>query len=226
MRPVTIAVMTISMILICGACTPYKVGRSLRGTYTGATASDPRPVNDSSGNNGGTVNNNPAIPVNYPYNPVNPVNPVNTVTDGSCYKAEKFICDIERAIIDQTNAYRSKRGLQPLACALKLGFAARTWSNSQARKGWISHSGFPNARYQDIQQEFGSSDNIDISAENVAMTGSSGTDAQAVATDFTDMWWGSSGHRANMLGDYKSIGVGIASDGSGSYYGTQDFGTE
>jgi uncharacterized protein YkwD len=76
----------------------------------------------------------------------------------------------------------------------------------------------------DLQAEFGSTSGISMSGENVAMTGGSRTDAEAVAKAFTRMWWGSPGHRSNMVGRHEAIGVGVFSKGNGMYYATQIFG--
>ena len=53
-------------------------------------------------------------------------------------------------------------------------------------------------------------------AENVAYGPTTG---KAVV----DLWKNSPGHRRNMLGPYKYIGIGIAKDGQGRIYYTQVF---
>jgi uncharacterized protein YkwD len=113
-------------------------------------------------------------------------------------------------------------GLSALRHDKNMAFVARDWSRQQGQSGGISHNGFPRARAQVYQQEFGQSGSI--SAENVAMfSGGSGTPAEEVAKRFVDMWYGSPGHRANMLGRYGSLGAGVYKSGFG-YYGTQIFG--
>lgn len=144
---------------------------------------------------------------------------------GNCYKADAQICEIERLILEQTNAYRAKSGLAPLTAGYRLGYAARDWSQKQAERGRIGHAGFPSARRSFLISEFGPDVPVGLSAENVAMTGYSRSSNEAVATDFTRMWWGSSGHRRNMLGNYRSLGVGVAKIGR-SWYATQIFGRE
>jgi len=139
-----------------------------------------------------------------------------------CYKAEPFICEVERAIARQTNELRGTR--TELRFSKKLGFAARLWSESQGRRGGIGHAGFPRARMADLATEFGSTSGISMSAENVAMTGASATDAEAVARAFTRMWWSSPGHHRNMVGRHQAIGVGVYVRGNGTYYATQIFG--
>ena len=153
---------------------------------------------------------------------IQPVTPQAPSPESACHKADKFICAIELAITKQTNELRGSR--EDLNFSKKLGFAARKWSESMGRRGGIGHAGFPNQRMSSLNTEFGSTSGVDMSAENVAMTGASETDADAVATEFTQMWWHSSGHRRNMVGNYKALGVGVYSTGDGSYYATQIFG--
>ena len=52
--------------------------------------------------------------------------------------------------------------------------------------------------------------------ENVAYGASNGKEA-------VDIWKNSSAHRKNMLGDYKYIGIGTASNKKGDIYYTQIF---
>jgi len=152
-------------------------------------------------------------------------NMINSNSD--CYKADEFVCKVERLIGEKTNKYREGRGLKPLALDAKIAFVARDWSKKQASSGSISHSGFPSARMSVYRQEFSVSRSL--SGENVAMTGrvSSMTDddaaAERVAQEFAVMWWNSSGHRANMLGRFKSLGVGVFKNSRGSWYATQIF---
>ena len=144
--------------------------------------------------------------------------PVPAISD--CYKGDEFTCKVEIEIVRLTNEKRV--GLSPLRHDKNMAFVARDWSRQQGQSGGISHNGFPRARAQVYQQEFGQSGSV--SAENVAMfSGGSGTPPAEVAKRFVDMWYGSSGHRANMLGRYGSLGAGIYKSGFG-YYGTQIFG--
>ena len=74
------------------------------------------------------------------------------------------------------------------------------------------------------RQGFGSMEGLSINGENVAMYGpSSASDAEAAGRELAEMWWNSSGHRANMLGNYKGLGVGVYRTASGEIYGTQIF---
>ena len=150
--------------------------------------------------------------------------PVNT----ACYKAEDFICKVERLITEKTNKYRQSRSMKPLTLDSKISFVARDWSKKQSNSGSIGHSGFPSARQSVYRTEFNESRSLN--GENVAYTGMVGrtsqqddTAAERIAEEFATMWWNSSGHRRNMLGNFQNIGVGVAQRSNGAWYATQIF---
>jgi uncharacterized protein YkwD len=168
-----------------------------------------------------SVNDKPASP------PAPPSPVVVPPQKSDCYKADPFICKIESLITAKTNKYRATRGLGALVLDPKLGFVARDWSVKQGRSGSMGHSGFPTSREAVYRAEFGVSRGL--RAENVAYTGgmfdSAARDdaaAEAVAEEFAVMWWNSAGHRANMLGRYSNLGVGI-SESNSEWYATQLF---
>ena len=82
-----------------------------------------------------------------------------------------------------------------------------------------SHVGFPGARNAKIRSAFPNS-GASAAAENVAMFSGGGGD---VAQRLVDMWINSPGHRANMLGGYRTFGAGYAKGWAGNF-GTQIFG--
>lgn len=145
----------------------------------------------------------------------------------SCYKGSAFICKVEELITQKTNEYRKGRGLGEVVHDPKISFVSRDWSEKQANRGYIGHTGFPRSRLAVFQTEFGVSGVM--RSENVAMFSGGGsrgeTDAQAeaIASQFAVMWWNSSGHRTNMLGrNHTALGVGVYGSGRG-YYATQIF---
>ena len=174
---------------------------------------------DAIANTGGAQTNQPpSATVPSPATPPAAQPPVPAISD--CYKGDEFTCKVEIEIVRLTNEKRV--GLSPLRHDKNMAFVARDWSRQQGQSGGISHNGFPGARAQVYQREFGQ--NGSVSAENVAMfSGGSGTPAEEVAKRFVDMWYGSPGHRANMLGSYGSLGAGVYKSVFG-YYGTQIFG--
>lgn len=139
---------------------------------------------------------------------------------GGCYKADVWICEVEKAIGELTNSYRQGEARPPLSFDPEASWVARDWSNQQAARGMISHQGFNSARNAAFQREFGKS--IFFRAENVAYSSIRNQSPGQVAKMFVDMWWRSTGHRINMLGSYKFLGAGIAKRGN-LVYATQLF---
>lgn len=215
--------------------TPPKINRTQNGGNNGATTTHPQTTTPGS-SQGQTPAGKPGMPpqssssnsnTNSNSTPSITPQPISPPQNADCYKGDTFICKIERLITDKTNKYRASRGLQPLTHEAKFSFVARDWSLQQGRAGNISHRGFPNSRESVYRAEFGVS--TDFNGENVAYTsmvgGGSQSDAaaEAVAQEFAVMWWNSSGHRANMLGNFKKIGVGMHKTSRGAWYATQIF---
>ena len=146
-----------------------------------------------------------------------PTTPLPTA-DKLCYKADAFICQIEQIIVAETNKLRSNGALTQ---SMESSFVSRQWSQIQADRGDIGHEGFPAERKKALTAEFPTA-KWNFFAENVAMLQNNGTDASKIAKQFIDMWWNSAGHKANMIGNYKNIGVGVAKKGN-AYYATQIF---
>jgi uncharacterized protein YkwD len=142
----------------------------------------------------------------------------------SCYEGSDFACAAEAEIVRLTNEYRRSSGIEPLDECSHVGFVSRDWSKVQAARGSIGHDGFPSARNSVYYGEFGSYEGRTISGENVAMFYSaSGETPERVAERLVTMWWNSSGHRANMLGNFAGIGAGIEVNANGGAFGTQIF---
>jgi uncharacterized protein YkwD len=147
-------------------------------------------------------------------------------SDPNCYKAPVTACQLEQAILKLTNAHRP--GDAQLKLDAKMSFVARAWSGQQQIQGVIGHAGFPELREAAYLTEFGVAMPYFLGAENVGTT--YGTDKLTIdqlAAEIVDMWWMSAGHRANMLGDYSVIGVGVSiSADARTVMATQLFGAE
>lgn len=148
--------------------------------------------------------------------PSSPIEPPS-----ECIEADPTICAIEKKILELTNSARADAGLSPLQNDAKVAFVSRDWSQQQAQSGGIGHQGFPSQRVTKFIEKFGS--RARMSAENVAYSFFRGSDADQVAKGFMNMWLSSFGHRRNILGGYKGLGVGIFKDQSGAFYATQIF---
>lgn len=201
-----------------------RAGASMDDQLNGPNNSSTNPMTDNNsiiiGSGNGSAAGNSGVNNNSGSNNMAPI-------ASDCHKGDPFVCKVERLIGEKTNKYREGRGLQALALDAKIAFVSRDWSAKMARSGYISHSGFPSSRVSVYRQEFNTSRSL--RGENVAMTGrvsgSSQDDAAAerIANEFATMWWNSSGHRANMLGRFKSLGVGVHKTSRGSWYATQIF---
>src|SRR6478752_4820236 len=116
-------------------------------------------------------------------------------------------------VLKYTNQFRKSKRLPALEMRDDLNAIASRHSEDMAKgKCSFGHSGYHQRELQVqkiIKLEYGM-------AENVAYGATSGK--QVVS-----MWKGSSGHRKNMLGNYKYIGVGTARDARGSIYYTEIF---
>lgn len=148
-----------------------------------------------------------------------------------CYKATPEICEIEAAIVRETNKYRAEVGAPPLKFSVKMSFVARDWSQTQSSSGGISHNGFPSARFEAFIKEFGAKPSTSIFAmtgENVAKTNKkSGQTSEAIGIYVSQQWKGSSGHYKNMISkSFTSIGVGVYILNGKSVYSTQIFGKD
>lgn len=116
-------------------------------------------------------------------------------------------------VLRQTNQFRRSKGLPDLIMRNELNVIAQRHSADMAggRVGF-GHSGFEKRNAMASKKIRP----IRSFAENVAYGATSG---KQVVT----LWKNSSGHRRNMLGRYKYIGIGIARNRSGQIFYTQVF---
>ncbi len=116
-------------------------------------------------------------------------------------------------VLNQTNKFRKSKGLPALVINEELNSIAQKHSVNMAKKRvGFGHGGFSQRDAQARKRV----KSIHAFAENVAYGASTG---KQVVT----MWKNSPGHRRNMLGKYKYIGIGVARDRKGRIYYTQVF---
>ena len=116
-------------------------------------------------------------------------------------------------VLSQTNKFRRSKGLPALMINEELNAIAQKHSANMARgKVGFGHGGF-SKRNSMASKVIHPLNNF---AENVAYGATSGKEV-------VTMWKNSSGHRRNMLGRYKYIGIGTAKDRQGHIYYTQIF---
>jgi uncharacterized protein YkwD len=104
------------------------------------------------------------------------------------------------------NNYRAANGLPALATASDATAKAQQHSNDMAAQGRIYHSSSMSSGIKSGWSALG---------ENVGMGGS--------VSQVESMFEGSGPHRANLLGDFTQIGVGVAHGADGQLYVTEFF---
>lgn len=121
--------------------------------------------------------------------------------------------NIREDVLKYTNDFRRSKGLPALEMKDGLNKLAQEHSSNMARgKTGFGHDGF--MQRQQAAHKFLPS--VNAFAENVAYGATSGKEV-------VKGWRNSSGHRRNMLGKYKYIGIGVAKDKKGTLYYTQVF---
>lgn len=115
-------------------------------------------------------------------------------------------------VLTYTNEFRASRGLKALTPNEALNRIAQKHSeNMSSGKVKFGHDGF-SKRNAAAQKQL----SIHYFAENVAYGVPTGQEA-------VNLWKNSEGHRANMLGKYAQIGIGVAKDKQGRIFYTQVF---
>ena len=118
-------------------------------------------------------------------------------------------------LFDAHNAERVKRGKTPLVVSPLLTIAAQKHAEWMVENG-MSHTGEGGSRPWDRAEKEG----YDYSSigENVAV-------GQKSVEQVMKAWMTSAGHKANILGKFQEIGIGIATNENGSKYWAVVFGT-
>lgn len=117
---------------------------------------------------------------------------------------------VSNEVISLTNASRSSHGLPTLTADSRASEVALAWSQHMAETSGLSHN--PNVAEQVTSLVTSNWTRI---GENVGVGYS--------ASSLHDAFMASSGHRANVLGDYTHFGIGTVVDGSGRLWVTLVF---
>lgn len=122
----------------------------------------------------------------------------------------------EQEVFDLVNQIREENGLEPFVYNATLAQVARAHSQDMIDRNFFDHYNPDGESPFDRMTDAGI--RWSMAAENIA--GGQRT-PEAVVT----AWMNSPGHRANILGGCKELGVGLALGGSYGYYWTQCFAT-
>lgn len=117
--------------------------------------------------------------------------------------------EMEQQFSDLANSARRMRGLAPLSADGALAQTSRAWSQSMASAGQLSHDPNLGAVVSAIDPTW------TRIAENVGFGGTT-----------NDLWrafLNSALHKANILGDYNKVGIGVTVDGTGQIWVTFRF---
>lgn len=115
-----------------------------------------------------------------------------------------------QALYQLTNQARQQAGLPPLQWDDGLAAIAQVWTVGMATVQSLSHNSLLAAQ---ISAQVTNA--WTLIGENVGYAGS--------PTDLQDAFMSSSGHRANILGNYNRVGIGTVRDASGTVWATVDF---
>lgn len=133
---------------------------------------------------------------------------------------------VERHVLEQTNAYRQAQGVPVLHPESRLARVARDFAETLARLDELEHDADGSTIDARIRKggyrPCAWAENIVYEVRSRPFT------AEELATAFVRDWRDSSGHRRNMLSrDVKDVGIGVAqSRKSGRWYGVEVFARE
>lgn len=130
--------------------------------------------------------------------------------------SEELRDSFERQVFDLTNSIRVRNKLKPLVWSDKAQISSRKHSQDMALNNFFDHTNLRRESPFDRMKKEGI--RYTAAAENIA----AGT---ASAIQAHEGWMNSQGHRVNILGDFKSLGVGVSynSNSRYKYYFTQNF---
>ncbi|AXH99201.1 hypothetical protein DV702_05275 [Sporosarcina sp. PTS2304] len=145
----------------------------------------------------------PTQPTTQP--PAQPSKPSETSTTAN-------VSAVEQAVLNLTNAERTKAGLQPLQIDVALQKSAKQKSADMAANHYFSHTSPTYGSPFDQMKSHGVT--YRQAAENIAM-------GQRSAQEVVTAWMNSAGHRQNILTPgFTHIGIGYDANG---HYWTQQF---
>ncbi|MBD2343333.1 CAP domain-containing protein [Anabaena subtropica] len=174
------------------------------------------PQNPSTGQNNpqnpSTGQNNPQSPSTGQNNPQNPPTGQNNPQSPSGGQSNGNTASIEQSVFQQINQYRQSQNLKPLTRNASIDEQARIHSQNMASgKVPFSHQGF-DQRTKALNMPYKSA------SENVAYNQDRDSATRAVQS-----WLQSSGHLANIKGNFNETGIGVAVNAQGVVYLTQIF---
>lgn len=121
----------------------------------------------------------------------------------------------ERQFVSLMNASRTAMGRSPLHTSPDVATVARAWARRMASDGDLRHNPHVAEQVPVQWRRWG---------ENVGWASNGAHDARSsVVSRMHRAFMDSDGHRANILGPYNQVGVGVAVDGDGTMWATMVF---
>lgn len=121
----------------------------------------------------------------------------------------------EQQFVDAINASRAARGRPAVAWSSQVAEVARAWSTRMASDGRLRHNPDAGEQLTMPWRRWG---------ENVGWSSNSAGDAlSSVVRRMHQAFMDSDGHRANILGDFNQVGVGVDIDRDGTMWATVVF---
>ena len=128
--------------------------------------------------------------------------------------------ELERALLEHTNAERSERGLPEFLPDEALARAAGQHAREMAELGYISHES-PRAETRTVAHRLNQAGAVVQGVgENLALL----SGVPDIAAAAVSGWMDSPGHRRNILGEFTHAGFGVAQGAGGSTYVVQVLG--
>ncbi|ARK23464.1 hypothetical protein SporoP37_01320 [Sporosarcina sp. P37] len=161
-----------------------------------------------------TAPQKPSRPVQKPTPPAQqqPAQPSKPQTNNPSQQQTANVSATEQAVLDLTNAQRTKAGLKPLQIDAALQKSAKQKSADMAANKYFSHTSPTYGSPFDQMKMNGVT--YRSAAENIAM-------GQRGAQEVVTAWMNSAGHRQNILTPgFTHIGIGYDANG---HYWTQQF---
>lgn len=130
----------------------------------------------------------------------------------ACRSASTLPVDVDtdsvrRATLCLLNEERERRGLARLRHNAQLAAAARRHARDMVTRSYFAHDSLSGASFIDRIEQTGYTRNVSWTlGENLAW----GSGRLASPLEIVKAWMASPGHRANVLGRFREVGVGLA----------------
>ena len=123
---------------------------------------------------------------------------------GTSWASDRTHAAEELSFVTKINEHRADRNLAPLTVNLQLTGVARKWSDNMAAAGGISHNPQLANQVEGDWTRLG---------ENVGYSSRTETSGEEFVRRLDAAFMASPGHKANVVGDYNQVGVGVRMTG-------------